>query len=82
MRRRKIRKSVWVTASLAIYGAAMSAYFGPQLIAEGRALKFWLSVAVEVIFIVGLFFALRRKESLHDSWPNQDGPKQDDTKQD
>lgn len=53
---------------LAIYGAAMSVFFGPRLIAEGLAAKFWISVAVEVVVIAGLFFALRRKERLGSWW--------------
>lgn len=53
---------------LAIYGAAMSVFFGPRLIAEGLAAKFWISVAVEVVVIIGLFFALRRKERLGSWW--------------
>lgn len=66
--RRKLKKSIWMPAALAIYAAAMSAYFGPKLIAEGLALKFWISVAVEVIFIVGLYFALRHRERLASRW--------------
>lgn len=61
---KRIRKSVWVPAALTLYAVAMSLYFGPRLIAEGLALKLWLSVAFEVIVIVGAFFALRRRERL------------------
>ena len=65
---RKIRKSVWLPAALALYAAAMSLYFGPRLIAEGLAVKLWVSVAVEAIVVVGLYFALRRKEHLGSWW--------------
>ena len=42
----------------------MSVYFGPRLIAEGEAVRFWISVGAEILIIVALFFALRRKEKL------------------
>ena len=71
--RRKLKRSWWLPAILAIYFAAMSAYFGPRLIAEGLALKFWLSVGFEVIIVVALYFALRRKERLAQKWPKSDG---------
>ena len=60
----RFRKSVWLPATLLLYAAVMSAYFGPSLIAEGQAAKFWISVGVELIFVAGLFFALRHKEKL------------------
>lgn len=49
---------------LALYAMVISCVFGPKLIAEGLAAKFWISVAVEAIVVVGLFFALKKKESL------------------
>lgn len=55
---------MWLPLTLALYAGVMSAYFGPQLISEGQALKFWISVGVEAVFVVGLFFALRHKEKL------------------
>lgn len=64
MPRRKLKKSIVAPLAIGIYAAAMTLYFGPRLIAEGQAFKLWISVAVEVVFIVGLFFALRRKEKL------------------
>lgn len=71
MKRKRLKKSIWVPATLALYAAAMSAYFGPRLISEGQGIKLWISVGVEVVFIVGLFFALRRKEKLNDYWENK-----------
>lgn len=61
---KRLKKSIWLPATLALYAGVMSAYFGPQLIAEGNAVKFWISVGVEAVFVVGLYFALRRKEKL------------------
>ena len=68
MPRRKIRKSLWLPATLALYSGVMDWYFGPKLIAEGQSLKFWISVGVEAVFIVALFFVLRRKEKLAGYW--------------
>lgn len=70
MSRRRIRKSLWLPLVLALYAIAISCYFGPRLIAEGLATKFWISVAVEAVVVVGLFFALRRKENLSGKWDN------------
>ena len=61
---RKLKKSIWLPAVLALYAAGFSCWFGPRLIAEGQGVKFWISVGFEVVVIVGLFFALRRKEHL------------------
>lgn len=62
--RKKLKKSLWLPPLLAVYCAVMDIYFGPRLIAEGRASKFWISVAFEAVVVIGLFFALRRKEHL------------------
>ena len=67
---KKLKKSVLLPVGLALYATAMSCYFGPRLIAEGQSVKFWVSVAVEVIFIVVLFLALRRKDKLKNQWPD------------
>ena len=68
MSHNKFRKSIWLPATLAVYCAAITGYFGPRLIAEGQNAKLWISVAVEAVVIVGLFFALRRKEKLASKW--------------
>lgn len=64
MKRRKFKRSYWLPWVLAIYAGAMSVYFGPRLIAEGEAVRFWISVGAEVLIIVALFFALRHKEKM------------------
>lgn len=68
MSRRKLKKSVWLPIALAVYAGAMDWVFGPRLIEEGQSVKFWISVAVETIFIIALFFVLRRKERLAADW--------------
>lgn len=64
MSRKQLKKSVWLPFGLGLYALAMSLYFGPRLLAEGMAVKFWISVAFEILVVVGLYFALRRKEKL------------------
>ena len=68
----KIKKSIRLTAGIALYFIAMSLYFGPKLIAEGHGTKFWISVAFEIVLIVALFFALRRKDKLKQRWHETD----------
>lgn len=65
---KRFKKSVWLPLVIALYAAAMSCYFGPTLIAEGRASKFWISVAFEAVVVIALFFFLRRKERLKERW--------------
>ena len=67
-RRKRLKKSLWLPAALAIYAIIMTLYFGPRLIEEGMGVKLWVSVAVEVLVVVALFFALRRKERLASKW--------------
>lgn len=68
MKSTKFRKSLWLPLALAAYSAIMSCYFGPSLISDGQAPKFWISVGVEFIVVVALFFVLRRKEKLKEKW--------------
>ena len=71
MKHFRIKKYIWLPLVLALYATAMTLYFGPGLIKEGQAVKLWISVGVEALFIIGLFFALRRKEKLQSSRPTQ-----------
>ena len=56
---------------LGLYALSMTLYFGPRLIEEGLSVKLWISVAVEVLVVVALFFALRRKERLASEWTDK-----------
>lgn len=69
MARKRLKKYIWLPLTLALYGGAMGAYFGPKVIAEGNALTFWLSAAFYLLILVGLFFALRKKEHLANTRP-------------
>lgn len=64
MKKLKIRRSVWIPSALLIYAAAISICFGPDLIAAGRTLQLSLSVAFELLLIIGAHFALRRREKI------------------
>lgn len=68
MRGKKIPKSIWLPIILTLYCVVMTCYFGSRLIEEGREVKLWISVGVEILVIVALFFALRRKEKLKQKW--------------
>lgn len=65
---RKLRKSIWVPLCLAIYCAAMTFAFARRLLEDGQAVKLWISVGVECLVLIALFFALRRKEKLANYW--------------
>lgn len=69
MARKRLKKYIWLPILLLLYGGAMGVYFGPKVIAEGNALTFWLSAAFYVVILVGLFFALRKKERLANTRP-------------
>lgn len=68
------KRYIWLPVVLGLYGGLMLAYFGPQLLQEGRHVKFWIAVVVEVVLVVGLFFALRRKARLKEQWKDRERP--------
>lgn len=69
---RKLKKSFWLPLCLGIYGLAMTLFFAPRLIEEGQTVKLGISIAVEIIVISGLFFALKRKEKLASRWNSKE----------
>lgn len=58
----KPQKHLVITCLLAIYALFMTFYFGLDLLKEGKALRFWLTVIGEFTVIVLAFFALRRRD--------------------
>lgn len=58
----KIKKYQYITFLLAIYACFMTIYFGLELLASGKTLRFWLTLSGEIIVIVLAFFALRRRD--------------------
>ncbi len=62
VKNRKIRPSVWVPCALFVYSLCVYAYTYPW---PGHSVtKVGLTLAVNVLIIVGLGFLLRRKEQL------------------
>ena len=60
----KIKKYQVVTGVLAIYGIFMTLYFGLDLLKEGQALRFWITLSAEIIVIILAYFALKRRDNL------------------
>ncbi len=61
----KLKKSVWLPLCLAIYMAAMSFTFADEWIKSGHALRFYITVAVEVILLILLVIFLRKRENIN-----------------
>lgn len=66
---KKFRKSVWIPLALVVYAAAISIYFGPDMIASGRKIQFWLSVAFEIAVISEAFLFIRKREKMQKRMP-------------
>lgn len=62
------KKYFWLPLCLLIYAVAISLYFGPTLIAVGHSYRLWISVAVEVVVILGVFFTLRHKDKMQQKY--------------
>ena len=58
----KLKKHQFVTGLIAIYAIFMALYFGPDLLKEGKALRFWVTLGCEAIVIVLAYFALKRRD--------------------
>lgn len=68
----KIKKQIWLPTILAIYFIAMSVIFGADLIASRQYARFWISATAETAVIIGLYFALRRRDRLRRERENDD----------
>lgn len=44
----------------------MAWYFGLDLLREGKALRFWLTVGAEAVAIVLAFFALKKRDQFRE----------------
>lgn len=62
----KIKKHQFITCLLALYALFMTLYFGLDLLREGQALRFWLTIGAETTVIILAFFALRRRDMLRE----------------
>lgn len=58
----KIKKYQLVTLMLATYALFMTLYFGLDLLKEGQALRFWITLVAETGVIILAYFALKRRD--------------------
>lgn len=64
MKKMKIKRYYITVGLLAAYAIFMTLFFGLNLLKEGQAARFWITLGAEAIVIVLAFFALRRREIL------------------
>lgn len=57
-------KYIWLPTLLGIYFLGMTFYFGLDLLRQGEATRFWLTVAAEAVVLVLLTFFLKKREKL------------------
>ncbi len=55
-------KYIWLPALLSVYFLFMTVYFGLDLLRSGEMLRFWGTVAAEVVVLVALVVFLKKKE--------------------
>lgn len=58
----KIKKHQFITFLLATYAFFMTFYFGMDLLREGQALRFWITLLSELIVIILAYFALKKRD--------------------
>lgn len=58
---RKIRRHILIPSLLLVYLAIMTAVFGVEIYRKGEYTRFFLTIAIELIVIVGSYFALKRR---------------------
>ncbi len=59
---RKIKKSVWLTSLILIYTLVMTFLFAGDWIASGNTTRLILTLAAQLVFIIALYFFLRKRE--------------------
>ncbi|MDE5850345.1 MAG: hypothetical protein K2H38_09405 [Muribaculaceae bacterium] len=57
-------KYIWLPTLLAVYFLFMTFYFGTDLLRQGEATRFWLTVGAELAVLTALAFFLKRRERL------------------
>ena len=57
-------KFIWLPLLLGAYFLFMTFYFGFDLLKAGETLRFWATVAAEVVVLIALAFFLRRRDRL------------------
>lgn len=59
-------KYIWLPCLILVYFVCMMVYYGPELLATGQTLRFWLTAGAELLVIVALYFFLRRRQQIAD----------------
>lgn len=57
-------KFIWLPLMLGSYFLFMTFYFGIDLLKAGETLRFWATIAAEVVVLIALAFFLRRRDRL------------------
>lgn len=65
MKKRRIRKSTMIPLVFTLYSVVVYAYFIPRT--DASQTQIWMTLAVNVLIIVALWFLYRRKERMADS---------------
>ena len=58
----KLKKYQLLTIIIALYAMFMTFYFGLDLLKEGQAARFWITLIVETIVIILAYFALKKRD--------------------
>ena len=58
----KIKKYQLLTFLIAAYALFMTLYFGLDLLKEGHALRFWVTLIAEIVVIILAYFALKKRD--------------------
>lgn len=62
----KLKKYQITVGVIAVYALCMAFYFGLDLLREGKGLRFWVTLTVEIIMIVLAFFALKKRDEFRE----------------
>lgn len=57
-------KFIWLPTLLAVYFLFMTFYFGMDLLRSGETIRFWATVAAELLVLAALAFFLKKREKL------------------
>ena len=68
----KIKKYQLLTFLIAAYALFMTLYFGLDLLKEGHALRFWVTLIAETVVIILAYFALKKRDFYRQQRRSQD----------
>ena len=60
----KIRRYMVITGLLTAYAIFMTLFFGLDLLKEGHAVRFWITLGCETAVIILAFIFLRKRDNL------------------